>query len=98
MKDTPHPHILSKFQPKIWKFLVIGTCPKSLYSQKTQSSPLGVNPQNNYNKDLEVKFNYQTKFILLFNRCLKILIFLLVEKCISIYLFIFNNFYEKIKL
>jgi len=42
MKDTPRPHILSKFQPKIWKFLVVGTCPKSLYSQKTQSGPLGV--------------------------------------------------------
>jgi len=43
MKDTPRPHILSKFQPKIWKFLVIRICPKSLYSQKTQSGPLGVN-------------------------------------------------------
>jgi len=41
MKDTPRPHILSKFQPKIWKFLVVGTCPKSLYNQKTQSGPLG---------------------------------------------------------
>jgi len=42
MKDTPRPHILSKFQPKTRKFLVVGTCPKSLYSQKTQSGPLGV--------------------------------------------------------
>jgi len=42
MKDTPRPHILLKFQPKIWKSLVIGTCPKLLYIQKTQSGPLGV--------------------------------------------------------
>jgi len=45
MKDTPRPHILSKFQPKIWKFLVVGTCPNLLYNQKTQFSPLGVNPK-----------------------------------------------------
>jgi len=43
MKDTPRPHILSKFQPEIWKFLVVGTCQKSLYSQKAQFGPLGVN-------------------------------------------------------
>jgi len=42
MKDIPYPHIILKFHPKIWKSLVTGTCPKLLYSQKTQFGPLGV--------------------------------------------------------
>jgi len=41
MKDNSFLHILLKFQPKIWKSLVTNTCPKSLYSQKMQSGPLG---------------------------------------------------------
>jgi len=43
MKDIHRPHLLLKFQPKIWKSPVTSTCPKFLYNQKTESGPLGVN-------------------------------------------------------
>jgi len=47
MKDIPCPYLLLlKFQPEIWKSPVTRTCPKFIYSQKTQFGPLGVKGQN----------------------------------------------------
>jgi len=43
MKDTPCPHLLLKFQPKICKSPTTRTCPKFLYCQKVHAGPLGVN-------------------------------------------------------
>jgi len=42
MKDIPCPHLLLKFQPKIYKSLVTCTCPKFLCCQKMHAGPLGV--------------------------------------------------------
>jgi len=42
MKDIPRLQLLSKFGPKSWKSLVLGTCPKNLYYQKRHLGPLGV--------------------------------------------------------
>jgi len=49
IKDTPHPHLLLKFQPKICKYPVTHTCLKFLCYQKTYARPLGIKGQNKHN-------------------------------------------------
>jgi len=43
MKDIPCPHLLLKFQSKICKSLVLGTCPILICCQKIHANPLGFN-------------------------------------------------------
>jgi len=55
IKDIPCPQLLSKFGPKTWKYLVIGTYLKKLYCPKRHLGPLGVKiPKKSQNKEFNI--------------------------------------------